>query len=145
MESFRSNRTWIRFYSDFLHNEQFLMKNFIRWIFRCEILFVIRVEESCVTMDISALRLSLAPTTFPFKDLIFYKNKGSQMSLTLTSPDFKNFDVMPSKYTSEGENISPPLIWTDVPAGTKSLVLIVEDPDAPDPKAPKMTWNHWIL
>src|SRR5262249_57906930 len=45
----------------------------------------------------------------------------------------------------EGGDVSPPLAWRDPPAGTKSLVLIVDDPDAPDPAAPKMTWVHWIL
>jgi len=53
--------------------------------------------------------------------------------------------MMPALYTCEGDNISPPLIWTAPPEGTKSLVLIVDDPDAPDPAAPKMTWVHWVL
>jgi Raf kinase inhibitor-like YbhB/YbcL family protein len=52
---------------------------------------------------------------------------------------------MPTKYTREGANISPPLSWTGIPEGTKSLALIVDDPDAPDSKAPKMTWVHWVL
>jgi Raf kinase inhibitor-like YbhB/YbcL family protein len=41
--------------------------------------------------------------------------------------------------------VSPPLHWDNVPTNTKSLVLIVDDPDAPDPKAPKMTWVHWVI
>jgi Raf kinase inhibitor-like YbhB/YbcL family protein len=41
--------------------------------------------------------------------------------------------------------VSPPLQWRNLPAGTKSLVLIVDDPDAPDPRAPRMTWVHWVL
>ncbi|MDH5736252.1 MAG: YbhB/YbcL family Raf kinase inhibitor-like protein, partial [Gammaproteobacteria bacterium] len=65
--------------------------------------------------------------------------------LTLASSGFNNNEVMPSKYTCEGEDISPPLIWDDVPEATKSLVLIMDDPDAPDPDAPKMTWVHWVL
>jgi Raf kinase inhibitor-like YbhB/YbcL family protein len=52
---------------------------------------------------------------------------------------------MPSRYTCEGEDISPPLAWDGVPAGTKSLVLIIDDPDAPDPKAPKRVWVHWVV
>ncbi|MBV2234071.1 MAG: YbhB/YbcL family Raf kinase inhibitor-like protein [Sterolibacterium sp.] len=48
-------------------------------------------------------------------------------------------------YTCEGQDISPQLAWSEVPAGTQSLVLIVDDPDAPDPAAPKMTWVHWVL
>ena len=41
--------------------------------------------------------------------------------------------------------MSPPLAWNGVPQGTKSLALIVDDPDAPDPKAPKRVWVHWVL
>ena len=48
-------------------------------------------------------------------------------------------------YTCQGKNVSPPLSWTGLPKGTKSLVLIVDDPDAPDPKKPKMVWDHWLL
>ena len=55
-----------------------------------------------------------------------------------------NADI-PTLYTCEGRDVSPPLAWTGVPAGTKSLALIVDDPDAPDPAAPKMTWVHWVL
>ena len=47
--------------------------------------------------------------------------------------------------TCEGEDISPPLAWEGVPNGVKSLVLIIDDPDAPDPKAPKMVWVHWVV
>jgi Raf kinase inhibitor-like YbhB/YbcL family protein len=67
------------------------------------------------------------------------------MTLTITSAAFTHDGAIPTKYTCEGDDISPPLAWSGVPAGTKSLVLIVDDPDAPDPKAPKMTWVHWIL
>lgn len=52
---------------------------------------------------------------------------------------------IPVVYTCEGEDISPPLNFRNVPEQAKSLVLIMEDPDAPDPKAPQMTWDHWIL
>jgi Raf kinase inhibitor-like YbhB/YbcL family protein len=50
-----------------------------------------------------------------------------------------------SNYTCDGQDVSPPLRWSDAPAGTKSFALIVDDPDAPDPAAPKMTWVHWVL
>ena len=66
-------------------------------------------------------------------------------TLTLKSSAFNNGDTIHSKYTCEGEDISPPLTWAGVPKTTRSLVLIVDDPDAPDPKAPKMTWVHWVL
>jgi Raf kinase inhibitor-like YbhB/YbcL family protein len=68
-----------------------------------------------------------------------------KMTFTLESSAFGDGDAIPSKYTCEGSDLSPPLAWTGVPANTRSLVLIVDDPDAPDPKAPKMTWVHWVL
>ena len=53
--------------------------------------------------------------------------------------------AIPVKYTCEGRDVSPPLAWSGVPPGAKSLALIVDDPDAPDPAAPKLTWVHWVL
>ncbi|MDM5270594.1 YbhB/YbcL family Raf kinase inhibitor-like protein [Sulfurovum sp. zt1-1] len=71
--------------------------------------------------------------------------KEENMALTLTSDAFTEGGEIPAKYTCEGADISPPLFWQGIPEGTKSLVLIVDDPDAPDPEAPKMTWVHWVL
>ena len=67
------------------------------------------------------------------------------MSLTLTSKAFTYDGDIPARYSCQGDDISPPLHWQGAPAGTKSFVLIVDDPDAPDPAAPKMTWVHWVL
>ncbi|WP_126445216.1 YbhB/YbcL family Raf kinase inhibitor-like protein [Sulfuricystis multivorans] len=67
------------------------------------------------------------------------------MSLILTSVAFAHLAAIPAHYTCQGADVSPPLSWSGVPAGTKSLALIVDDPDAPDPAAPKMTWVHWVL
>src|SRR6478672_7411497 len=67
------------------------------------------------------------------------------MALTLTSSAFKSGAPIPSLYTCEGKDLSPPLAWEGAPAGTKSLALILDDPDAPDPKAPKRVWVHWLL
>jgi Raf kinase inhibitor-like YbhB/YbcL family protein len=67
------------------------------------------------------------------------------VTLKLVSAAFVEGGAIPPKYTCEGEDISPPLAWSGIPPGTKSFVLIVDDPDAPDPKAPKMTWVHWVL
>ena len=67
------------------------------------------------------------------------------MALAMTSSAFNNGGEIPSIYTCEGENISPPLAWDGIPEQTQSLVLIVDDPDAPDPKAPKMIWVHWVV
>lgn len=67
------------------------------------------------------------------------------MSLVITSPAFSPNSEIPSRHTCDGADISPALEWTGLPHGTRSLVLIVDDPDAPDPAAPKMTWVHWVL
>uniref|UniRef100_A0A7C2K0V0 YbhB/YbcL family Raf kinase inhibitor-like protein n=1 Tax=Schlesneria paludicola TaxID=360056 RepID=A0A7C2K0V0_9PLAN len=67
------------------------------------------------------------------------------MSLLLTSPSFREGDEIPARYTCEGADLSPALAWSNAPAGTKSFALIVDDPDAPDPQAPRMTWVHWVL
>jgi Raf kinase inhibitor-like YbhB/YbcL family protein len=52
---------------------------------------------------------------------------------------------MGTQFTCEGQDLSPALSWSGVPEGTKSLALIVDDPDAPDPKAPKMVFVHWVV
>ncbi len=67
------------------------------------------------------------------------------MTLELTSPAFGDGASIPRKYTCEGDDLSPPLAWKGAPAATRSFALIVDDPDAPDPKAPRMTWVHWVL
>jgi Raf kinase inhibitor-like YbhB/YbcL family protein len=69
----------------------------------------------------------------------------SDSSLKLTSAAFTQNGEIPTKYTCEGEDLSPALSWTGAPAGTKSFAMIVDDPDAPDPKAPKMVYVHWVL
>ena len=67
------------------------------------------------------------------------------MSLSLSSTAFAHQGSIPAKHTCEGNDLSPPLAWSGLPPGTKSLALIVDDPDAPDPAAPQMTWVHWVL
>jgi Raf kinase inhibitor-like YbhB/YbcL family protein len=63
----------------------------------------------------------------------------------LSSPAFPDGGEIPTRYTCEGQDVSPSLRFSGVPPEAKSLVLIVDDPDAPDPRAPKMTWVHWVL
>jgi Raf kinase inhibitor-like YbhB/YbcL family protein len=65
--------------------------------------------------------------------------------MELSSSAFVHHGEIPRKYTCDGDDLSPPLAWSGLPAGTKSLALIVDDPDAPDPKAPKMVYVHWVL
>jgi hypothetical protein len=67
------------------------------------------------------------------------------MQLSLTSPAFAPGDAIPSRYTCEGQDVSVPLAWSGAPPATKSFALVVDDPDAPDPAAPRMTWVHWVL
>lgn len=67
------------------------------------------------------------------------------MTLTISSTAFAPGGAIPSRYTCEGRDVSPPLAWSGIPQGTQSLALIVDDPDAPDPRHPKMTWVHWVL
>lgn len=66
-------------------------------------------------------------------------------AMKLLSPQFLDHGEIPGKYTCEGEDVSPALTWSDVPEGTGTFALIVDDPDAPDPANPRMTWVHWIL
>ena len=67
------------------------------------------------------------------------------MPLIVKSSAFTDGQEIPRRHTCEGEDVSPPLAWSGAPAGTKTFALIVDDPDAPDPKAPQMTWVHWVL
>lgn len=67
------------------------------------------------------------------------------MSLALQSKSFTHQGEIPEKHTCEGSDVSPELSWSGVPAAAKSLALIVDDPDAPDPRAPKTTWVHWVV
>jgi len=67
------------------------------------------------------------------------------MTMTLGSAAFAHGGEIPARHTCEGQDRAPPLAWTDVPEAARSLVLIVDDPDAPDPEAPQTTWVHWVL
>lgn len=64
---------------------------------------------------------------------------------TLSSSAFVDHGAIPRVYTCDGDERSPPIRWSGAPASTRSLALIVDDPDAPDPRAPKQTWVHWIV
>ncbi len=62
----------------------------------------------------------------------------------LSSTSFNDGQEIPSRSTCQGDDSSPPLQWSDPPKGAKSFAVIVDDPDAPDPRAPKTTWVHWV-
>jgi Raf kinase inhibitor-like YbhB/YbcL family protein len=70
---------------------------------------------------------------------------NAEGKMNLTSSAFSDNQAIPKLHTCEGKDVSPPLSWSGVPANAKSLALIVDDPDAPDPAAPKMTWVHWVM
>jgi len=80
----------------------------------------------------------------PGVPMVTNKNEEDTMAtsgrLTLTSTAFGEGEKIPRKYTCDGENVSPPLIWQGVPSRTKSLALIVDDPDAP-----AGIWVHWVI
>ncbi len=65
--------------------------------------------------------------------------------MELSSPSVENQGNVPEKFTCDGEDISPALEWSGAPEGSETFVLIVDDPDAPDPANPRMTWVHWVL
>jgi Raf kinase inhibitor-like YbhB/YbcL family protein len=87
-----------------------------------------------------ALVLALAAATAACSE-----TRTSAMSMQLESPAFAATTSIPAVHTCDGSDVSPALAWTGVPADARSLVLIVDDPDAPDPAAPQRTWVHWVL
>jgi Raf kinase inhibitor-like YbhB/YbcL family protein len=99
---------------------------------------LIRNHAARRRMAVAALLAAVLPVMAGDKKL-----EGRNMMLTSTV--FFQGGMIPQCYTCDGSDISPPLAWSGLPAGTKSLVLIVDDPDAPDPAAPRMIWSHWVL
>ena len=65
--------------------------------------------------------------------------------MKLASTAFEHEGKIPSKHTCDGENINPPLIISDVPSGTKTLVLIMDDPDVPKSIREDGMWDHWVV
>ena len=72
-------------------------------------------------------------------------DRSSAMVMTITAASFPPHGEIPKQHTCEGEDRAPALSWSGLPERTKSLALIVDDPDAPDPRAPKLTWVHWVV
>jgi Raf kinase inhibitor-like YbhB/YbcL family protein len=89
---------------------------------------------------VAALLLgSLAACTKPDTEVVS-KERGTPMTIKITSTGFAEAQPIPSKYTCDGEDVSPPLSWDSPPNGTRSLALICDDPDAPSG-----TWVHWVI
>jgi Raf kinase inhibitor-like YbhB/YbcL family protein len=91
---------------------------------------------------------STADTSAPPASNAAITDTGSEskaMAIKVTSPAFQPGAPIPSKYTCEGQDISPPLAWSGAPANTKSFALIVDDPDAPDPAKPQRVYVHWVV
>jgi hypothetical protein len=91
------------------------------------------------------VKIRSAPCLILSTLLLIFSGREVVMALELKSPAFPEDGTIPVRYTCQGDNLSPPLVWSGIPPETRSLVLIVDDPDAPDPQAPKMTWVHWVL
>jgi Raf kinase inhibitor-like YbhB/YbcL family protein len=72
--------------------------------------------------------------------LILFLLGGQKMEISIMSSAFENAGQIPTKYTCDGENVSPPLSWKNLPSGTKSIAIINDDPDAP-----MGTWVHWVI
>jgi hypothetical protein len=66
-------------------------------------------------------------------------------TLIVTSPSFQEGEMIPAKHTCDGQNVSPDISWAGAPEGTRSLLLIMEDPDIPVPRLALFTWVHWIV
>jgi Raf kinase inhibitor-like YbhB/YbcL family protein len=73
------------------------------------------------------------------------RSESKAMALKITSPAFQPAGSIPSRYTCEGQDVSPPLAWSGAPANTKTFALIVDDPDAPDPAKPQRVYVHWVV
>jgi Raf kinase inhibitor-like YbhB/YbcL family protein len=67
------------------------------------------------------------------------------MTMKVTSSAFQQGGAIPAKYTCEGQDISPPLAWSGAPDSTKSIAIVVDDPDAPDPAKPQRVYVHWVV
>ncbi len=98
-----------------------------------------KATAASVTLAISTLGNVNCPTPSPENTRTSTPTLGIA-SLTISSPAFGNCQMIPKIYTCDGQNINPPLLFSNIPQSAKSLALIVDDPDAP-----AGTWVHWIV
>src|SRR5215470_7355 len=102
-----------------------------------------RICIACLALVACAKKEPAGGTADPDPPPVQEPNPAAK--LEVTSPAFAANAEIPIDYTCEGADAAPPLAWSGAPAATKSFALIVDDPDAPDPAAPKRTWVHWVL
>lgn len=77
--------------------------------------------------------------------MVFIAGSAFAGEMRILSPAFVTGGGIPPGYSCDGGDISPELVWRGAPPKTKALALIMDDPDAPDPAAPRMIWTHWVL
>lgn len=118
-----------------------LASNGVRWM---RIVVLSGVILGCLPVQPNEAEAG-SPVSQEGKKMKERKKEETVMPMSIASSSFPNHGAIPARHTCDGHDISPELFWTEVPEGTKSLVLIVDDPDAPDPAAPKRTWVHWVL
>lgn len=97
------------------------------------------VRVACVLIGLILATASGCQTSEPSQSQELSEGETT-MALEISSPAFKDGETIPVEYTCNGKNISPPLAWSGLPAGTQTLALIADDPDAP-----MGTWVHWVL
>jgi Raf kinase inhibitor-like YbhB/YbcL family protein len=93
-----------------------------------------------VTIAALALALTVSARSFTPSPYSPARNGGNPVAFTVNSTSFPNGSDIAKKFTCDGADVSPHLTWSDPPAGTKSLALLADDPDAP-----VGNWNHWVL
>ena len=80
------------------------------------------------------------------QDDVTSESPSTEKTMKLTSSSFADGSTIDAQYTVEGEDISPPLSWSEAPSGTASFALICDDPDAPSPRRPAANpWVHWVI
>jgi len=103
------------------------------------LLFACKRETPSVSDSSSFTASSTAPTDTRSG------RQSNAMALKVTSSAFQQGGSIPSKYTCEGQDLSPPLAWSGAPSNAKSIAMIVDDPDAPDPAKPQRVYVHWVV
>jgi hypothetical protein len=117
------------------------MKSRLLFALTTSVLFLTACTAAATTQPAGAVTTQApAPTTAPADTQAAAEDMDTPIPFELTSTAFEQGEPIPEKYSCDGEDISPPLAWGDPPAGTQSLALVMDDPDAPGG-----TWDHWIL